>query len=192
MICFAAPLSTTMLAATRLTDRELRDLARRHIAGEAPLDVLVNTALFGTGHNPSKTQWQDWPKHAKDAWDKAVWYYRLMTTYGVDPTRPRQRAGPTLRQTWAAIDSMAQTTPGPWWQMPNLTWPRLAPILGIGEASVSYYLVHVQGWRFAGRASSRSVVLAPCESCGAPNPPQQLSGHLCRRCVDEKRSRDRR
>lgn len=173
-----------MLEAEQLSQWDLRDLAARAYIGEGPLERLFNDAVFGEGHDPNDTEWSDWPQHARDAWDRAVWFYRLHRDEGVDPEKPTPRGGPSLQDTWRAILTLS-TNGGPWHRVPNLTWPRLAPLLGIGARSVHYYMVQVHGWELRGRKSSRRIVRAPCVLCSSPTDVGKLHDQLCPSCFDQ-------
>lgn len=167
-----------MTNARRLTIEELQDLVRRSIAGEAPLDTLVTAAIFGS-REAAPVWWRDWPQHARDAWDKAVWLHRLAT--GGPTGLRRAKNAPTLESSWRAIEAMAPD-PERWWEIPGVTWPKLAPVLGCRARTVHYHLCDVLGWRFAGRGQSRRVVAAPCIACGRPTPPHEIKERLCPRC----------
>lgn len=180
-----------MLNAERLTEWEMREIAARAYIGEGPLEALFNDRVFGEGHDPNGTAWKDWPQHARDAWDMTVWFYRLHRDVDVDPTKPKTRGGPSLLDTWRVITTLSPSD-SPWYLVPGLTWPKVAPLLGIGARSVHYYMVQVHGWELRGRGSSRRVVRAPCVTCGNPSGVLMMQDRMCVSCVDQIRGRSPR
>lgn len=161
------------------TDLEVR-VVTEYLAGEGPLDRLFCLAVFGQVRGPR--MWRDWPKPARDGWDRVVWLHRLMSDR---PNRLRRAPhAPTLESAYAAIRGMAPD-PEAWWELPGMTWPELAPVLGVSARAVYYHLVEALGWRFAGRGPSRRAVTAPCVTCGGTGDPRRLSdAGLCPTCVD--------
>lgn len=164
--------------ARRLTTDDLRQIVRRVLEGEGSLDELVSAALFGS-YDARPYWWRDWPQHARDAWDLAVWLHRLETD------RPRglkrSRNAPDLTAAWDTIQEFAPD-PDRWWEVPGISWSAMAELLNVGPRTVHYHVTEVLGFRFEGLGRERRVAEAPCMGCGDPFPAAEIQDRRCPSC----------
>lgn len=166
----------------RLSASDIDALVERYQAGEAPLDHLVNAALWGRNEDRPR-MWRDWPKHAREAWELAIRRDREIAAWGVRTPieRGQTREHLTLKQAWDAIEAAAPD-PARWWELPNVTWSDLRLPDAFSMRTIHYQLVDCQGWMLRGRGRHRRVIAAPCVQCGTKTHVSYLERRLCPTC----------
>lgn len=109
---------------------------------------------------------------------------REATTRGstARPWRPVPEGAEAVPGEWAGLEALSAANARQWPELGQVGWFEIAKAIGAPGVRVAQYRLSQHGWRFGGRGV-RVVTQAPCDCCGQPTDPKELTARRCHFCA---------
>ncbi len=180
-----------------LTDQTLHALVDEAVATRAPLDKLINQAMYGDDKAPSQMTAEEWKVWLRGIaiWDqkKAPLLKQLGIGRGISGNGSgnsartvwaKEQIGTTVEQAWKAIEESSLELP----RNERWNWQDLADRLKLHNRRHAQYVVEkMLGFKFTGVKQTKRLVAGPCKQCKKSFPRSDL-GPTTRMCTSCQRS----